>query len=1136
MTAPATQVPSDWPPQGDAAPTPRTETKEPSDRPPQGDAVLPPGLRAAVQALSSGWHLAVLSGPDQGLVLPVPAGARTTVGRGEVLTDPFLSRHHLDLRATGRSVTLSRPPSAPAVLVRRRRHVRWRRPARPLLLGHGDRIRAGSSVLELRGRPTRLSPARPRPPLRGAVSAVATAATVLVSVVIGVLLALRVRAAGSGLPPLALATAVPMLLLTLLRVVGGSLPAAWTRTAEPGSGWSRQRPDAATMLLAVARQRVSPRRAPDDPGRTRPIAAWLGARRRRWVLRLPWGEHVGLTGPHAAAWVCWWCAQVAATGQARLVPLESTQTGPPHVRVLPTDAAGAGRAEAASLAAVDGDRLPAHVSHLRAAPRRAAPFSASWEQAVWAALRPPPGGQEAHDGAVATPERVRLEEVAGRLERDRVIRAWRATQDRQDGDGDGLPAVIGVGARGAQTVDLARHGPHALVAGTTGAGKSELLTSWVLQMTATTPPCHLSLVLVDYKGGAAFGPLARLPHTAGVLTDLDPALTSRALGSLLAEVARRERLLSDHRAKDLSHLPPGVRPARVVIIVDEFAVLAQDHPEVLAGLVRVAAQGRSLGLHLILATQRPAGSVSPEVRANTSVRVCLRVLDEADSRDVIGCADAAHLPSRPGALLLLRPDQPPCAAQAPWSGSQEEVGRAVDAIGEAARASGTHAPWRPWAPPLPSRLTRGELTARSGTGPTADGALRVPLALRDEPAGQRTSVWAWDTRRPLLVLGSPGSGRTTTLASAASGYVHALACRSAGGAGNGESVRDEPGVHLCCLGGAAACWPALREGAEGVGTVVGTQDPRRLARLWELALAGRLAGSLLVVDGVSQAVAAVDRLLGAGEGLARWESLLRVCPEVGTALIVSEPLAGAGARWCQSVPERLVLGARDPTQAAVAGLARDQRCGPGAGRGILTGADGSHCQVCLPDEGEHGRGRPLRLEPLPLPGPRAGRDGQQAWAVGGDDARALAPPTGAVLVAGPPGSGRTTALAALARACGTQRRPPLVVDDLDQAPASVRTQVEQALTEGRQVLASATASSAASAYQGALGALRAQADLVVLWPYLAAATALTTVDLRPACDPVHPVTPGRGVLVRRGRAVPLQVLAAGASEQGIALV
>ena len=116
-----------------------------------------------------------------------------------------------------------------------------------------------------------------------------------------------------------------------------------------------------------------------------------------------------------------------------------------------------------------------------------------------------------------------------------------------------------------------------------------------MQLALSRAPDRLTLVLVDYKGGAAFGPLAGLPHTAGVLTDLDPAGTQRALSSLEAEVHRRERILAAHGAKDLSCLPPRVVVPDLVVAVDEFATLAGEHADVLESLVRIASQGRSLG-------------------------------------------------------------------------------------------------------------------------------------------------------------------------------------------------------------------------------------------------------------------------------------------------------------------------------------------------------------------------------------------------------------------------------------------------------------------------------------------------------------------------------------------------------------
>ena len=209
---------------------------------------------------------------------------------------------------------------------------------------------------------------------------------------------------------------------------------------------------------------------------------------------------------------------------------------------------------------------------------------------------------------------------------------------------DSLVATLGRTAAGDLSVDLCRHGPHALVAGTTGSGKSELLQTLIAGLALAHPPDRCSFLLVDYKGGAAFAEAAALPHTVGLLTDLDGAATARALRSLTAELTRREALLAAHGAPDLTALPDAVALARLVIVVDEFAGLAEELPAFLSGLVGIAQRGRSLGVHLVLATQRPGGVVSPEIRANCSLRICLRTTDEAESRDVLGSPQAAVLP------------------------------------------------------------------------------------------------------------------------------------------------------------------------------------------------------------------------------------------------------------------------------------------------------------------------------------------------------------------------------------------------------------------------------------------------------------------------------------------------------------
>lgn len=219
-----------------------------------------------------------------------------------------------------------------------------------------------------------------------------------------------------------------------------------------------------------------------------------------------------------------------------------------------------------------------------------------------------------------------------------------------------LAACIGAGASSPITLDLRNEGPHALVAGTTGSGKSELLRSWVAGLASSASPLHVTFMLVDYKGGSAFRECAELPHVVGLLTDLDEHLTDRVLRSLRAEIRRRERILAEHAAMDLPELESrGIHAfPSMVIVIDEFAALVREVPDFITGVIDIAQRGRSLGVHLVLATQRPSGVITDSIRANTNIRICLGVTDAEDSTDVLGIPDAAHIESRRAGRAFLR--------------------------------------------------------------------------------------------------------------------------------------------------------------------------------------------------------------------------------------------------------------------------------------------------------------------------------------------------------------------------------------------------------------------------------------------------------------------------------------------------
>ncbi|HLU57804.1 MAG TPA: FtsK/SpoIIIE domain-containing protein [Pseudonocardia sp.] len=432
----------------------------------------------------------------------------------------------------------------------------------------------------------------------------------------------------------------------------------------------------------------------------------------------------------------------------------------------------------------------------------------------------------------------------------------------------GWAVPLGTGAGGAPVLlDLVRDGPHLLVAGTTGAGKSELLQALLLGLALTRSPADLALVLVDFKGGASLGPCPGLPHVVGRVTDLDPGLAARALAGVRAELRRRERVLADHGAPDVDALPSGTLP-RLVVVIDEFRALTDDLPELLPGLLRTAAQGRSLGVHLVLATQRPGGAVGPDLRANVGARVALRVTDPAESRDVVDDPAAARIPAAtPGRALLRVGSAPPVPLQcahpaapvpavvplvrrAPSGGPRPAatvppaVGRVatagtgarppadppgtadllVAAARDAARQTG-HVPGDPpWLPALPTRATTADLPP-----PRRRDRRGLVVALGDDPDGRRRTTVTWDTGDGhLAVLGGARSGRTTALLTIAlaaldRGWsVHAVTRDAAGLA----ALRGRPGCRGCLRPEEAVALPGLlaEEGGGAGGPVLVVVD------------------------------------------------------------------------------------------------------------------------------------------------------------------------------------------------------------------------------------------------------------------------------------------------------------------------
>jgi S-DNA-T family DNA segregation ATPase FtsK/SpoIIIE len=322
--------------------------------------------------------------------------------------------------------------------------------------------------------------------------------------------------------------------------------------------------------------------------------------------------------------------------------------------------------------------------------------------------------------------------------------------------------VIGVAADGVVDIDLVRDGPHALLAGTTGAGKSELLRSLVAGLAVGSSPDHLTFVLIDYKGGATFDACAGLPHVVGVVTDLDEHLANRALRCLHAELRRREQLLRQVGAADLTayrRTAAGDVLPRLVVVIDEFATLVKEQPDFLHALVGIAQRGRSLGVHLILATQRPSGVISDDIRANTNLRLALRLHDTTDALDVVGDQSPAAIPRGLAgrAVMRLGPGEvvtfQTARCTAPVDDEGTDLDAAVAAVCRAALLTGIGAPVSPWLPPLPLQLPADRPSIGRGI-----------VGLVDDPDAQRTVPLRWNRADGhLLMVGAAGSGVTSAL-------------------------------------------------------------------------------------------------------------------------------------------------------------------------------------------------------------------------------------------------------------------------------------------------------------------------------------------------------------------------------------
>ncbi|WP_158220398.1 FtsK/SpoIIIE domain-containing protein [Kineosporia sp. A_224] len=836
--------------------------------------------------------------------------------------------------------------------------------------------------------------------------------------------------------------------------------------------------------------------------------------------------------------------------------------------------------------------------------------------------------------AQGLPTRIRLAELVGRL--PTVPEAAEMWAQRPAG-ADAVPVGVAAGGR-PFCLDIVHQGPHALVVGTTGTGKSVFLRTWMAAVALYNPPTAMSLFFIDFKGEAGLGDLAGLPHCVGSFSNLDPAGAVRALQALDHELRQRQRAFAEAGVDELSRyrvererrpeLPPL---ARMLVVIDEFAELRDDLPDLVQQLVSVGRTGRSLGVHLILATQQVSGAVSSSLLANVPLRVSLRVQSVEDSHTVLGTRAAADLPSHVKGRALARigsepaelfqtaqADVPLAAVARPpvlvtdlafdtssgtWRSAASmtgptELSELVSVLAQAAARLGMAGPARPVAEPLPSVVDRDNLP-----DPGPAGGTEVAVGLLDDVTAQRHSTFAIPVLSAnIAVIGGGLSGRSTTL-------------RTIAGSLAASFPPDQLHLHVVQSGSALSPLAVLPH----TGTVVSYDEPQaaqllerlaaevdRRTRLLQRTGFGTVAelrahgdhpdlpSLVLLIDGFPELAAATGTGLGAGTS--SLDRILTHGPASGVTVVGAGDETLGGQRLVRRFNLVLVHRSnRSSLDVLALGLRSVDVDGLPQGR-VYVGRTGQEVQVAvlggnptstaqnawLRARAAEAAARlrpdapgPLRLRPLPddvaddeLPPP--GRPGAVPLGLGGDGAEPVELPSDwlPLLVMGPSGSGRSTALLRCARAWadageglvvvaggGSRLRDELfgpaaragvefvdpadgvealvlalgrapaaavVADDVDRWDEDVRSAL-WAAADSRKVVAS---TKPLTVLPGGLGQLQQRGSVLLLSPSKAYAGA---VGLNLEASACFTGPPGRGYLARRGSIVLLQVAEAAAA-------
>ena len=364
------------------------------------------------------------------------------------------------------------------------------------------------------------------------------------------------------------------------------------------------------------------------------------------------------------------------------------------------------------------------------------------------------------------------------------------------------------------------HGPHGLIAGTTGSGKSETIQSYILSLAVNFHPHDVAFLLIDYKGGGMANLFKNLPHLLGTITNLDGAQSMRALASINAEIHRRERLFREFEVNHINQYQKKFKNGEakeplphLFLISDEFAELKANQPDFIKELVSIARVGRSLGVHLILATQKPSGVVDDQIWSNSRFKIALKVADRSDSNEMLHTPDAAEITQTGRAYLQVGNNEVYELFQSAWSGADyqpekddmgiedhtiylinelgqyeilnedlsgledadeiKEVPTELDAIVHnihlLCEEQEIPPVPQPWLPPLKERIALEELEeVQPAIAWAQEKSLSILLGMADIPQAQKQEAVSINLAKDghVLLYGSPGTGKTTFLQSA----------------------------------------------------------------------------------------------------------------------------------------------------------------------------------------------------------------------------------------------------------------------------------------------------------------------------------------------------------------------------------